>query len=153
MATAREEMDALLTEAIRVAIHFLEKRGRFFPFAVGMDGDGRIQHFMAFAGDEQSETDPQIEQTIQAVRVSADRGEIRGAAIVSDVFIRSAPGVDPSDAIRIQIEHLGGSPVTCYLPYQWQLEPETATVQPGTLFAEVGIAVLFGCGDSGSGSV
>jgi hypothetical protein len=142
MTTARDEMELLLGEGIRVATRFLEKRGGFSAFAVGLAYDGQLRHIMAHTGEEQPEADPHIAATVQALRSYAAKGEIRASALVSDVRIRSAPEVSPGDAIRVQIEHADASPVTCYLPYRLVGKK----LQPGELFAEEGESQVFGAG-------
>lgn len=49
---SREEMNAVLSEAVEVACYFLQKRGEFFPFALGMDQAGGLRHIQGWTGDE-----------------------------------------------------------------------------------------------------
>ena len=109
-------MDALLDEALHVAVHFLEKNGEFFPFGVTMTEDGKINHAQAWTGEEHPGSDAVIDHLVAGFAQGAKRGDYRATALASDVRL-SLDGANQTDAIRVTIEHCQDEPVTCYLPY------------------------------------
>ena len=114
---AHPDMDSMLDEALRVAVHFLEKNGEFFPFGVTMAPDGTINHTQGYTGDECPPSQEVIDLLLRGFQASAAAGACKSTALISDVRI-SLDGKTKSDAISVAIEHVGEQPVTCFLPYQ-----------------------------------
>jgi hypothetical protein len=139
MPRPNADMDTLLAEGIRAATHFLGKGTTFFPFAVALTTDGEVHHIPGYTGEEQPDAEELIADAEQALRELAAAGKVRATALVSDVRIRRPETAEPADAIRVQLEHARGRPVTCYLPYALA----GGKVVRGELFAESGAAAVF----------
>jgi hypothetical protein len=131
-------MDTLLAEGIRLATHFLDRGGGFFPFGVALTTDGEVHHIPGYTGEEQPGAEELIADAAQALRELAAAGKVRATALVSDVRL-GRPETAAADAIRVQLEHLRGRPVTCYLPYALA----GGKVVRGELLAESGTAAVF----------
>jgi hypothetical protein len=117
---SRAEMDALLTEGIRMATHFLGKSHEFYPFAVALSPDGKIKHVSTWDGNDYPASNDVLALLYQALKEGVRSGAYKAVAIVSDVKIRSRASDPPQDAVRVHIEHPGGSPVACFLPYKFE---------------------------------
>jgi len=139
MPRPNADMDTLLAEGIRLATHFLDRGGGFFPFGVALTTDGEVHHIPGYTGEEQPDAEEQIADAEQALREQAAAGKVRATALVSDVRIRRPETAEPADAIRVQLEHIRGRPVTCYLLYTL----EGGKLVRGELFAESGAAAVF----------
>jgi hypothetical protein len=138
MPRPRADMDTLLAESIRAATYFLGKNAEFFPFAVALGADGQVRHLQEYTAEEQPDSEALIVLAQEALRGLAAEGKVRAVALVSDVRIRRAEAGE-QDAIRVQLEHARGRPVTCYLPYRL----EGGAIVRGELFAESGAGVVF----------
>jgi hypothetical protein len=139
MPRASADMDLLLAEAIRAAVHGLRERAEFFPFALALVADGQVRHIQGGTGEEQPDAAELITVAEQSLCELAATGRVRATALVSDVRIRRPETGESSDAIRVQLEHARGQPITCYLPYSL----EAGQVVRGELFAESGTAAVF----------
>jgi hypothetical protein len=115
---SREETDSLLDNAVKAAIHFLEKNGEFYPFGVALRPDGRIALVASYDGKEHPKSDEVLALLYPGLKQGVRKGEYRAVAIVTDMKIRKTPSDEPKDALRIQIEHPNAAPVACYLPYR-----------------------------------
>ncbi len=130
---SREEMNDLLDNGMRSAIHFLEKSGGFYPFGVALRADGKIAHVAAWDGkSEHPQSDDILALLYQALRQGAQKGEYKAVAIVTAMTIPKTPTDTPRDAVRVQIEHPDAAPVACFLPYSI----ERGKCVQGTLTAE-----------------
>ena len=115
---SREETDSLLDNAVKAAIHFLEKNGEFYPFGVALRPDGRIALVASYDGKEHPKSDEVLALLYPGLKQGVRKDEYRAVAIVTDMKIRKTPSDEPKDALRIQIEHPNAAPVACYLPYR-----------------------------------
>ena len=129
---SRIQMEALLTEGIQTATHFLNKSREFYPFAVALTPAGKITHVSTWDGDDHPASNEVLTLLCQALKQGVRSGAYRSVAIVSDVKIRSRPSDHPQDAVCVHIEHPAAAPVACYLPYKF----ESGTIVPGELSAE-----------------
>ena len=134
---SREEMNAVLSEAVKVACYFLQKRGEFFPFAVGMDQAGGLRHIQGWTGDESPPSNEILDLLQRGLARSAGAGEFDCTGLVSDV--RISTGVETTDAIRVQVEHRDEQPVVCYVPYRLT----GGSVITDEIVAEPGVARVF----------
>jgi hypothetical protein len=132
-------MDTLLAEALRAAARCLRERAGFFPFGLALAADGQVRHIPGCTDEGQPDAEGLIAVAEQALRELAAARRVRATALVSDVRIRRPGAAESSDAIRVQLEHARGQPVTCYLPYCL----EGGQVVRGELFAENGTATIF----------
>lgn len=115
---SRDDMDQMLEEGARTAIHFLESSREFFPFGIVKTREGEVRHVNVCDKDERPKSDHVIAMLRTALTASAERKEIICAAIISDVRFKDIKTGFESDAISAEIEHADGGSVTCYLPYR-----------------------------------
>lgn len=113
----RDEMNDLLNDAVEVAAELLESNGEFDPFALAMLGDGKVLHLEAENGEEEP---LDAEQLVESLRNTLRERlpELRATAIVADVTVEDEDEEAMTAAISIQMEHVNGDPVTCFLPYE-----------------------------------
>ncbi len=128
---AHPEMDTLLDEGLRVAIHFLEKNGEFFPFGVTLAPDGSVAHTQGYTGDECPPSLELIDLLLSAFKIGAATGDYKSVALISDVRI-SLDGKTKTDAISVTVEHVDDQPVICFLPYT----KANGTIEFGEIVAE-----------------
>ena len=97
-------MDALLDEGIKVAGYLLEKNSEFFPFAVVMTTGGEVKHIQGWTGEEQPPSMELINLILSGLKRSAQAGEYRTTALISDVRVRQQASDLPTDTVCLQIE-------------------------------------------------
>jgi hypothetical protein len=135
----RIDMDAVLDESIKTAVHFLEKFGEFFPFAVAKARNGEIRHVQTRGEDERPSSNEVIEVLHRALKTAAQEGEYRTTALVSDFRLRDRNSGKVTDAIRVELEDAEAQPVICYLPY---VRVDNA-LKLGEIKAEKGKSIVF----------
>ena len=130
-------MDVLLTEAMQAAQFFLEKNGEFFPFAVTLAPDCRLNHAQGYTGSNQPDVAEIRTLLERGLSEGAMHGRYRAVAVVSNVTVRSEAGA--TDAIRVHLEHSDGRCVVCFLPYG-ESTPGAGATGPwyGQVYAEQG---------------
>ena len=138
----REQMNVLLDEACRAALHLLEKNKEFYPFAVAMDPDGKIRHVAGYTGNEMPTSREVSEVLVEGLRRDAKAGKLLASALVQDVRITDSRTGAQTDAIQVALEHESDEPVTCFLPYSLSGE----AVSQGEIAAERGQRTVFGPG-------
>lgn len=112
----RDEMNDLLNGAVEVASELLEANGEFDPFALALLGDGKVLHLEA----ENAADDVDAEALVASLRNTLRERlpELRATAVVADVTVEDEDEEAMTAAISIQMEHVNGDPVTCFLPYE-----------------------------------
>jgi len=141
-------MDAVLDESIKAAVHFLENRREFFPFAVVKAADGEIRHVQTWGREERPLSDNVIQVLHTGLRAAALKGEYRTTALVSDVRLHERASGSSIDAIRIEIEDSEDPAITCYVPYALN----GSSVSLGEIKAEKGDSLVFPRAKNGCGS-
>ena len=113
----RDEMNDLLNGAVEVASELLESNGEFDPFALALLGDGKVMHLEAENADDD---DVDAEALVASLRNTLRErlSELRAIAVVADVTVEDEDEEAMTAAISIQMEHVNGDPVTCFLPYE-----------------------------------
>jgi hypothetical protein len=115
--SARDEMDALLDMTLTFSQQMLEERGEFYPHAASIDSSGKMQLAGAYTGEEHPSSTELIQILYDGLREEAASGQIRAAAVASDVRVAPPGASDAGDAIRVGIEHAEADPVFVFLPY------------------------------------
>jgi hypothetical protein len=136
---ARDEMDELLDALVGFAKKMLVARSAFYPFAAEVTTDGRVQMVTADLDDAVPAPDEVIRVLVERLRREAGTGEIRAAGICVDVRLEP-DDLPPSDAIRVDVEHVDEDPVRVFLPYVVELP---GRVVFGELVAEPGHSRVF----------
>lgn len=109
---AQDDLDGLLGPAFGLAQQQLVEHGEFFPFAVVVDGSGDQRMVAVDVGAEQPVSADLITALVTAL--TADRENLRAAAIVADVHVAELG----SDAVRVTLEHSERVALTVLLPYK-----------------------------------
>lgn len=119
MSEAHPEANRLLNEAYSSAQQMLLGAEDFLPFALALRPDGEIQ-ILQGVPESPNETDPPriIEYTTHVLTQMAERGEARGCALLAHMEVRLAGRTGATPAVRITVEHVEGSAVEFYFPYQ-----------------------------------
>lgn len=112
-AQSQADLDGLLNVALGFAQQQLTEHGEFFPFAVGVTTAGEAE--MIAARPDITDEQPRSADVIDACldQLAARRGELRAAAVVSDVHL---PDLN-TDAIDVALEHAEGQALKLQLPY------------------------------------
>ncbi len=114
---AQADLDHLVGPALDFARQQLARYGTFYPYAVAIDADSQQQVYAADPGTP----DPDPDELMSTLRghLIAQRGELRAAAIASDVRVPELG----SDAIRVDLEHREGVALSVVLPYRGPQSP------------------------------
>jgi hypothetical protein len=130
-------MDTLLDLLMGFAVETVTKHGEFYPFAGAMDEGG--PRLVAAAGaDEKPASADLLVDLEQALRQQAASGA-RAAAIAADVRITTPQG-EPTDAIRVHVEHAEGDAVEVFMPYA---KKRLSGVEFGEIFAAPADRLIF----------
>ena len=132
-------MDALLDALLGFAKTMLVARGAFYPFGAEVTLDGPVQMVTADLDERSPEPDAVVAALDDRLRRDAAAGVIRGAGVCVDVRLEPADG-RASDAIRVEIEHVGAEAVRVFLPY---VVEAPGRVVFGELLAEPGRGRVF----------
>ncbi len=92
------DMDRLLDDGVKTALHFLRTSGEFFPFAVVATQPGDIRHVNMLMEDDRPESDEVKGLLRRSLQSQAADGRIIAAAIVSNVSLPNIPK-SPNSAI------------------------------------------------------
>jgi|HubBroStandDraft_1064217.scaffolds.fasta_scaffold350090_1 hypothetical protein len=107
----QNDLDGLLNTTLPFAQQQLDKRGALLPFGAVVDRDGTVRLTAAYDGAELPASHDLLNSLHEGAR--SQRASIRAAAFVADVTV---PG-EPSDAIRVDVEHADGVAIAVLLPY------------------------------------
>jgi hypothetical protein len=136
---ARDDLDDLLDESCKTAIHFLEKSHEFFPFAVVAAVPGERQHVQAYDGRERPPSEDVLRLLVAGLRERAERGELLAAALTREVCLTDRLTGEKTDAIAVALEHRNAAPIECFIPYRF----EDGRVVCGEISAHVGTSQVF----------
>jgi len=128
--TPKDELNALLNDAIGMALRLVEKHGSHIPFCTALTTAGeRIN----VAADDSAlpGADALLAGIRQHIADALRERRYRAVALARNVEYRSARDGSRTDAVQVTLDHEQGSPVTCYLPYRLA----QGRVVPGELFA------------------
>ena len=114
---SKDDVNAVLTEGIHAALHFLGKSGEFYPFGVVKTTDGELRHVHGCTESDYPDSERVIQVLRSGLRERAISGEYRTTALVYDALLREKDSVVVTDAICCEIEDIDEQPVVCYLPY------------------------------------
>jgi hypothetical protein len=138
-----EDVDVaqLLRVSLGTATEMLVEADGFAPFGLGVGTDGRVE-LVSVELEPGMEAEGLIEETEERLRRLGEAGLIRGAAVVTDVWLTDRLTGRRGSAIRIHLEHAGGRVVTCLVPYT----PSPFAEEPdfGEAMYEEGDPVIFG---------
>jgi hypothetical protein len=112
-----------------MARQFLAKNGEFYPYGVSMANDGTTRMVAAYEGSEHPASTDLLAMLYDGLRRQG--GDVRGAAVVSDVRIKNPDG----DAVRVEVEHREGVAIAALLPYRVQTKLAGREVAYGELRA------------------
>ena len=129
----RDEMNDLLNAAVEVATELLESNGEFDPFALALQGDGKVIHLEAENIEEEAEAETLVENLRQTLRERLP--ELRAIAVVADVTVEDEEAEAMTAAVSIQMEHINSDPIDCFVPYEIngdELEMSDLVGEPGT---------------------
>ncbi len=112
-----EEVELLLNQGIPFAVEMLEKYGEFYPFALALSQDGTPTQIGIDPGSEHPESTHVLALLQEAMVKGAAEGEYKATALVVDVSLEGAQGVENTDAIQVGLEHSSGYCVNVFLPY------------------------------------
>lgn len=128
--STRQELDTLLDDALRMALQLVAKHGSHIPFAMIVTPTGQRANI---AADNSIVRDPEVlfatvrDELIKTIQ----RQGARAFALASNVHYKRRDTGEDTDATQVQLEHIDGTSVTCYLPYQVLVGQSV----PGELFA------------------
>ena len=117
---SREQMDILLSESLSTATAFLKKRREFYPFAVAVSSDGTIVHVSKHTEEEYPDAKALLETLWESLVGAAGNGDYLALAVVSNVQLTDTKTGKKGDAVSVELQHSGGDPTTCYLPYEFK---------------------------------
>jgi hypothetical protein len=114
---ARQELDALLNDALQMALQLVAKHGSHMPFAMIVTPAGKRANI---AADDRTVHDREVlfaTVRTELTKTILQQG-VRSFALAQNVRYTRRDTGESSDAVRVQLEHSNGQSVTCYLPYR-----------------------------------
>jgi hypothetical protein len=128
--TPREECDALLDEAIKMALQLIAANGNHIPFFLALDAAGKRT---TIAPDDTQIRDPDVlfESIRQHILAAIRDKQLRAVALARNVRYHRSDDPTPWESIQVTLDHLKDKACTCYLRYQIV----DGQVVPGELFA------------------
>jgi hypothetical protein len=118
------DLDGLLSATLPFAQQQLDKRHGFYPFGAVVGADGTVHPTMGYDGHEVPASEDLLRLLIEGARNQS--GEIRAAAFVADVKLPD----EPTDAIRVELEHREGIALAVLVPYVAHTMGGGITYQP-----------------------
>src|SRR5438552_2352317 len=116
--TPREECDALLDEALKMALRLVEAHGRHFPFCLAITTAGERINFAA-DDREVRDGDMLVDVVRQSVLTAIRDRQLRAVALAKNVRYHLATDAAPREAVQVTLDHLREARGwTCYLPYR-----------------------------------
>lgn len=112
-AVAAEDRERLVDAMLVNSTDQIKKHGSFVPFGAAITVSGDLELSMSDGGSDEME-----QGLIEGMAGRARSGEIRGAAVCTDVWMTEPESGQRQDAIRFVVEQVGEDPVECYLPYR-----------------------------------
>jgi hypothetical protein len=116
----RAEQEALVDDLMPSARQLVEADEDFVPLAAYLGENGSILHAEPSAGiGTERELGKQVDLVtmLQALLRGQLQAGARAVALATEVEVVPVDGGQPSEAIRVHVEHVGGVPVDVYLPY------------------------------------
>jgi hypothetical protein len=115
-----EEIGALSEPLFEFAIDQLEKREAFLPFGATLDRKGELSLQMGYDGQE-------FASSVEVLPVLHDGLRQEGKAGASTVAVCESvmitlEGKEPTEAIKVLFEHMGGACFALYLPCHREAE-------------------------------
>lgn len=137
---SQEDYSTLLNAAVDQATDELAAHSEFGPFALAMQAtDGEVFHLEPDATEEELDAEDVVGALRKDLRETAASGRWRAVAVVADVTLEDDDGELITAAIHISMEHSGGDPVTCIVPYA--IDGEAVTLDD--LITEDGERIVF----------
>jgi hypothetical protein len=113
----RDELDELLDVLLTFAQEQLAKHDALLPFGASLSAGGEVALAAAQPETDDATAADLAELLLAGLRGRAAAGEIRAAAVCTDVRI-DHPEHGPTDALRVVLEHTDGDAADVYLPYE-----------------------------------
>lgn len=107
----QSDLDRLLNTVLPFADEMLRRHGEFYPYGAAITCEGEEQVFAADPG-EVEDPNPSEVLTSLVQGMSAERNDLRAAALVSDVTSGR------TDAVMVHLEHADSMAITVVLPYR-----------------------------------
>ena len=137
----KEELDELMSDILPFAKKMLSEHGEFFPYGGAITSRGEIIHIGTSDGEEHPPSQKLVDVLIESFQAQAKAGAYRATAIVFDVRVKPPSSEQKTDAVQINLDHVDGLSVECFLPYQIKGKGE---VVYGEMFAQKGHPKIFG---------
>lgn len=118
------DLDVLLEAVLPFARQMLDEHGNFYPFAASMRQDFTIAMVASTDGDDHPAANDVLDMLETTLQKLAKDGEIRAAAVCSNVSITPEESGTVVDAIRVSLDHVDGEAVDIILPYERQADGE-----------------------------
>jgi hypothetical protein len=139
MAELEDEIERLLKYLLPFAEAKLNRDGEFYPYAAIVAADGELKT-VAAAGGEQPDAGDLLLALHQELREQAAEGSIRASGIAADVTLTDPDNGETTDAVQVELDHVGGDAVDVYVPY----ETGADGIEFGDLVAAAGREPVFG---------
>lgn len=114
--SGQQELDSLLDDALHMALQLVAKHGSHMPFAMIVTPAGKLANI---AADDRTVHDREVLFTTVRTELTKtiQQQGVRSFALAHNVRYTRRDTGESSDAVRVQLEHISGMSVTCYLPY------------------------------------
>jgi hypothetical protein len=112
---APSDLDRLLGACVEASVRLLSADGEFYPFALAMTATGDVVSPAVEPASDHPAADEVAGLLLTALREA--RGDLRAAALCSDVQIRGGDG-EVRDAIRVELEAPADDAVVVLVPYE-----------------------------------
>lgn len=133
----KEESERLMSALLPVAWEALRARGTFAPYAGWLTRRGELLRTDPARGASEHD---QVTALTAQVRAEVGTGTVRAAALLSNVRVVPPGARQPTDAVRVLIDHADGFRVCVFLPYARSAGGELTR---GLSFAAEGLAFAF----------
>ena len=114
----RTDINELVKHAAGAGLQFLGSNRGLYPFALALTTDGQfVQVQVELSEGEPFEPEQFVERLVAEAAKGADKGLYRACAVVAPVRVNLPDQDQPTDALRIQVEHMACQPLDVFVPY------------------------------------
>jgi hypothetical protein len=140
MSQAKLDVEMLMNEWTRIAVHMLEEYGEYHPYGAAIKQNGEIVSISAQTEDELGPATESIELLKYGFKQGVSSGEYKATALFYDVRIGTPNSEEKRDAIAVALDHIDNYSVVVFHPYELQ----NGNVVFGELTASQGANDIFG---------
>lgn len=114
---ARQELQALLDQALPFVTNELHKKSTFYPFLAGMTPAGKVELVGVPSSLERPDPETAIKALRKAAKQLADKQRYRAIGLFIDYVAERKDTAIKQSGIRVELEHVYPDAITAFVPY------------------------------------